>query len=634
MTHHPPKPPLALCVGIIGHRPNRLPEAARKTVAADIAAALSAIAAAMQKALADYARSSPARRCCRWSTRWPRAPTASLPVRWSRGRTRPTGCSPSLSMSCCLSHGRSSRRISPTRRRARSSARFSAGRGRCSNSPGSRAAEAVAYEAAAYTVVDQSDVVIAVWDGGASGGRGGTTDTLEAAARDGRPLIVVDANGRDAPRLRWQGLDDAAVPTGRVADMPQGDLATGLERLVDALLRPPRAAAKGADGTLHREDEAASLARYLAEDAPRHTLTIGFPLLMALTGVQRLSGGHLRPAAPAVLADREAALAPPAGAEAPPAARPLQLTGAFGWADFVGSLLAQIFRGAFILNFVFGALAVVCAAISIVRHDWKPVLVAIEIGLIVIVVFNTALGLRRQWHRRWFEGRELAERLRVALLLWVVGLRPAAPAGAEPTWTGWYARAVVRAQGLRHARLAGDGLAAATATVSGLIDDQCGYHQTAAKRMHRLEHRLERAGLACFLLTVLVALAYLAVKLPDLAGGEGHGESLAERFGVVVAALTAGLPALATATYGIRVIGDFAGISRRSQRTHEGLAAITRQIAAEAPNLHHLRARVRAAADVMLGDVAGWRLSAESRGLAIPGLTATATGLAGNAAHR
>ena len=79
------------------------------------------------------------------------------------------------------------------------------------------------------------------------------------------------------------------------------------------------------------------------------------------------------------------------------------------------------------------------------------------------------------------------------------------------------------------------------------------------------------------------------------------------------------VPALATATYGIRVIGDFAGISRRSERTRHGLAMLVARIDASEPNLHHLWARGRAAADVMLGDVAGWRLSAESRGLAIPG---------------
>ena len=141
----------------------------------------------------------------------------------------------------------------------------------------------------------------------------------------------------------------------------------------------------------------------------------------------------------------------------------------------------------------------------------------------------------------------------------------------------------MRAQGLRHGRLDGGGLGAARAAVSGLLTDQCGYHEATSGRMHRLEHRLERAGLACFVLTVVVALGYLAAKLPDLTGGgEGHGESLADSFGIIVAALTAGLPALATATYGIRVIGDFAGISRRSERTRRGLAALGKRIEGEA----------------------------------------------------
>ena len=49
---------------------------------------------------------------------------------------------------------------------------------------------------------------------------------------------------------------------------------------------------------------------------------------------------------------------------------------------------------------------------------------------------------------------------------------------------------------------------------------------------------LERAGLVCVVLTVVVALSYLTVKLPDLTGaGEGHGESLADSFGLIVAAL-------------------------------------------------------------------------------------------------
>lgn len=624
MTQHPPKPPLALAVGIIGHRPNRLPESARERVTADIGAVFDGIAAAMRKASADHAAAFSGKAVLSLvdslAEGADRMAAHALVARMEKGDA---GLSFALDVVLPFGSQEFEKDFADERSRSEFLALLAQARA-VLELPGSRAAEAAAYEAAAYTVVDQSDVLIAVWDGGPSAGHGGTTDTLETAAREGRPFIVVDARGEKPPQVHWSGLDEAVVPTGRVGDVPAGDLASGLPPLVDALLRPPVAAAISAGHRGHRDGEAAALVRYLEEQAPAGTPFVGFPLLMALFGIQRLSGHHVRPAPPAALAEREAGLMPASPADAPEAARPLAIAGAFGWADFVGSLLAQIFRGAFILNFVFGALAVACAAISIVRHDWKPVLVVIEILLIVAVVLNTWLGLRRQWHRRWFEGRELAERLRVALLLWMVGLRPAAPAGAEPTWTGWYARAFMRAQGLRHARLDGEGLRATGAAVTGLLNDQCGYHDLSARRMHGLEHRLERAGLVCFVLTVVVALAYLAVKLPDLAaaggaGHGGHGESLAESFGVVVAALTAGLPALATATYGIRVIGDFAGISRRSERTRRGLAAQIARIEAEAPNLHSLRARVRAAAEVMLGDVAGWRLSAESRGLAIPG---------------
>ena len=92
----------------------------------------------------------------------------------------------------------------------------------------------------------------------------------------------------------------------------------------------------------------------------------------------------------------------------------------------------------------------------------------------------------------------------------MVGLQARRRNGIEPTWTGWYARAMTRAQGLRHARLDQAGVAAAEAAAIALLDDQCTYHHVAAARMHKLEHRLERAGGACLALTILVALTYLA----------------------------------------------------------------------------------------------------------------------------
>ena len=50
MNVHPPKPVLALCVGVIGHRPNRLPDAAREKVIAEISKVLGMVAREMRSA--------------------------------------------------------------------------------------------------------------------------------------------------------------------------------------------------------------------------------------------------------------------------------------------------------------------------------------------------------------------------------------------------------------------------------------------------------------------------------------------------------------------------------------------------------------------------------------------------------
>jgi hypothetical protein len=47
----------------------------------------------------------------------------------------------------------------------------------------------IAYAAVGEYVVDKSDVVIALWDGEASGGYGGTAEIVDSARRKGRPVL-------------------------------------------------------------------------------------------------------------------------------------------------------------------------------------------------------------------------------------------------------------------------------------------------------------------------------------------------------------------------------------------------------------------------------------------------------------
>jgi hypothetical protein len=290
---------------------------------------------------------------------------------------------------------------------------------------------------------------------------------------------------------------------------------------------------------------------------------------------------------------------------------------AYAWGDAIGFYFAQVFRSAFVMNFFVAALAVAAALTSLLTQLPWPVWM--EIGLISFVVMNTLAGAYLCWHSRWVEPREVAERLRVASMHWILGIRPRAFAGVEPAWTGWYARAIIRMQELRTCRFSPAAIDSARMATIGILQDQCEYHVAVVKRMRRLDHWLEGIGLLLFISTVLVALdhllvhgAYLYCVLHHLF----HDAWPAHDAGILLSAV---LPAFATATYGIRVIGDFEGIARRSERAHESLSDHIMALRQDASDLDVLRRRVHAAGEAMLGDLSSWKLTVESRGLAIPG---------------
>jgi len=80
-----------------------------------------------------------------------------------------------------------------------------------------------AYEAAGMTMLDNCDLLIAVWDGGPGRGRGGTREVIEEAARRAIPVVVIDPAGAGAmvrsggPGAHPMRFDD--VPAISTADL-------------------------------------------------------------------------------------------------------------------------------------------------------------------------------------------------------------------------------------------------------------------------------------------------------------------------------------------------------------------------------------------------------------------------------
>lgn len=451
-----------------------------------------------------------------------------------------------------------------------------------------------AYESAGLTVVSQADIVLAVWDGAPARGRGGTAELVAEAARAGIPIVLIDANGILPIEVRWRGLMEEPAPVVAIDDLERRPLDQCIQRVVDDLIRLPASQEVG-------------YAQWCKERRHCLNLCMAFPLLTTVLGTRPIKWHDIAPRGPETLADADyVALAKPVIADERKRVAPL--ADPYGWADGVAFHFAQVFRSAFVTNFLFAAFAVMFALVSVfflyadateptngegpwwhsflswaafcASHHWP---VAIEIVLIGSVVGVTWVGRRRRWHPRWVEPREVAERLRGALPLWSLGLRPASFPGEEPTWTGWYTRALVRAQGLRAGKIAAGASWIERNILLDLLRGQAGYNRANVARMRSAEQRLEAVGFMFFFATA------------------------------------SALPAFATATYGIRIIGDFEGTAHRNEHTWRSIDELVAAIEQDPPDFALLRARARTAADILLGDVQSWRLSAESRGLAIPG---------------
>lgn len=663
MNRYPPRPRLALAVGIVGHRPNRLPpEAAKRdAIAAEITSILIAIGRETKAAREKYADYFSEKRpviavisgLAEGTDRM--AAHAAIALKRADAAGNKTGAKFMLDVPLPFSAAiykadfktdQSKSEFDTLLQQARSVLVLPGERGRPHEHEQQAALrETRSYEDAGLTLLNQSDVILAVWDGGVSAGRGGTRELLDIAARSGTPIIHIDAKGEMPTRILWSGLAQFSAPSNEVDDLPAQSPGAALRDMIDELLRPPEEkpfehgqrdksgrpgkpdGKQKADGDLERQ----RLKHYYNSCLPARNVGLAFPALMALFQVRRLRHADWRPDPP----ERLSAQLVGFDKSSPPNAALQQtsvLATAFGWADAWGVWLAQIFRSAFVTNFSFAAFAVVTAAVSLVwtdiakllpqsgapdmtsmgrrlaEHKWP--FVAVELIFIVFVVVITFAGYKRRWHHRWLEAREVAERLRIAFPLWALGLRPATFPAEEPAWTGWYTRAIVREQGMRPAILDAAGLQQSRDTLRGVLSDQCGYHQTTAVRMAKMEKRLEQVGAVLFILTLMTLFAFLVAVLSHV--------PMRPWISFSVTGIAAGLPALGTALFGIRVIGDFDGIARRSERTFEVLQQIIDATDAEKPpSLTALRTRARAASDIMLGDVASWRLAAESRTLAI-----------------
>jgi hypothetical protein len=591
-----------LAIGVIGHRPNRLPDSAHSKVASQIDRILDVVGRELESAQGRYPSYFAQEVAQDVGQNSPRLTLVSALAEGADQLAAKIALEKKIALDVVLPmgsfayksdfQGQSLDELNRLLAGARSVLELGYLR------PESGSERAVAYEAGGLTVLVNSDILLVVWDNGPALGLGGTARMLTAAARLGMPIIHVDANGRNPTCVYWSGLKESSGHINELSDVPSGDLDAVLPRVLAALVRPP------AD-----RRQRAALERYFDEQAPTWNLRLEYPLLMNLLGVRQFSRNDIRPVAPDQLAPSYTFSERVTDQPSKP---PSNLAMGLAWSDTIAARYAQKFRSTFVTTFIVGAVAVLAAAASLLFPPaTKWLFTCTEAVLMIVILANNARSRHNGWHQRWLQAREVAERLRGALPQWVLGGRFEHAFKEEETWPAWYCRAHVRAAGMRSTKMDFTALKDARSSLESALRNQCMYHEHAAKRMMKIETRLERAGEMLFLATLVIAVLYTAYALSHMSI---FGEFEVE-LKYIVTALAVGLPALATAMDLLRATNDFGGIAHRSELTKISLERLVEAIEFDPLDLVLLRSRARAAAEAMLGDVSKWRLATETRDL-------------------
>lgn len=455
-----------------------------------------------------------------------------------------------------------------------------------------------AYERAGRVVLAQSDILLAIWDSAPAQGRGGAAQIVTEAVIEGIPVLHIDPHGREPAALLWGGLEAHDLGRHSVETVPRG----ALDRLPELVRRQ-----------LELPDDAGErqmLTRFGdGQRRRRASFAWVYPMLLTVMGVGK------RPA-PAVA---RCGNRPCQGFDAVLAAR---VDPVFAHADAEAGHASELFRSAYVSNFALAAIAVLLSLMGLALPSWmKPFLAAAEVATIAAILAITRVGNRSNWHRRWLDNRQLAERLRclsTSARLGELALR--ADAGGAKSWVGWYVRATARATGLPDAAVNRHYLARVREELIALVEGQIAYLGGDAHRMHRLDHRLHLLGTILFATTALVCVALLVFKATSNLVPGGMPDDVSHPIAVGATIISAALPAVGAAIYGIRMQGDFAGIAERSEALGHHLAALRTAMGDDGDSDYDtLLRRTRRATDLLTEELSSWLQTYQARPLSLPG---------------
>ena len=453
--------------------------------------------------------------------------------------------------------------------------------------PGTSHHDDRAYETLGGIVLNHSDVMITIWNG-EPGQRGGTSQTVSHAEALNIPLLWINSKTPHDIQVKlkhgekWIQWESA-----------HASLSATLAKL---LLPPPR--------TTDKKQKPDLLNAYFKETGRRWIFASFWKLFRTLVG-----------RVPAAVSTT-----PPSASLPKDISEQIDnaLREHYSWADKRAEYYANVYRSAFVFNYVMSAFAVLFAFVGYVFREEKtihrvfPIAEVIIIGSIILVTF---LGIRRRWHERWIDYRLLAEYLRQTQFLMALGRAsisvfriPIHLSYGDPrnSWMYWYLQTVVRHSGIMRVKFDANYLKSVTGFLDESIRDQINYHQRNARVSQKVNERLRNVGLGLFFLAAAAAVCHLF---------------LPETWLNLLTTLTIVGPSFGAAAAAIRSQGEFERLTKSSRAMSSQLKSLCEKVQALHPNdLSSVKLTQLAveSAQLMVKDVLNWRLVVEEKPLDLP----------------
>lgn len=417
-------------------------------------------------------------------------------------------------------------------------------------------------------IVEQSDILLAVWDGLPPRGPGGTGEVVQLALDRRVPVAVLSPDGLGAPV--WHTATDNAV----------------IDAIVATAVLPP-ADQSGFPQALYHEPLVFSTWAATAVRTFERAMLLGAP----------------RPA-PAVLGTP----APPMPVTGPEQ----QVDAMFTIADRVAGRYAARFRAAGLLRYSLVLPATLGAFIASFGPGWaKPVGYVIQFGSLGAVLLFSVRGSWARDQGRFIAYRAVAEYIRNARLLLPLGAMvtpPIIPVHQERVadWASWYGRAVLRQAGLPGRYVDPAAVAMARQGVRTAVEAEIAFLRSRVARFGVIARRLRLIGLGLTISGFVLAAIHGAM---DFAHAGVRTTAWLSELALVV-------PALAPIAMGLLGFGEYGRLSTRYSAVVAELEAAVAALDRVGPDRRAVLPIARRITEVMLAEGADWQLMIKARTMA------------------